>query len=305
MNSISKISCGVLLLAMAYSCKQANHESENASSDISADSTLISSSAAKVKTGDARKVIRTAALKIKVKDVTKSTYTIENVVDKKILRQNVVDKFGGFVTFTDLKSIINEKNETRVSQDSILETTKYTVENDIVIRVPNTKLDTVLQSLRKEINFLDSRKITQEDVSLQILANKMAVNRSATNEKRLEKAIDTKGKKLNQIVEAEENLASKKEENDNKTLNNLAIDDKINFSTITISLYQREMIKNELYASEKNINKYRPHLGLQILDSLKTGWFMLEGIIAFIVQLWALILIGALSWIGYKRFFKK
>ena len=295
MNSISKISCGVLLLAMAYSCKQANHESENASSDISADSTLISSSAAKVKTGDARKVIRTAALKIKVKDVTKSTYVIENVVDK----------FGGFVTFTDLKSIINEKNETRVSQDSILETTKYTVENDIVIRVPNTKLDTVLQSLRKEINFLDSRKITQEDVSLQILANKMAVNRSATNEKRLEKAIDTKGKKLNQIVEAEENLASKKEENDNKTLNNLAIDDKINFSTITISLYQREMIKNELYASEKNINKYRPHLGLQILDSLKTGWFMLEGIIAFIVQLWALILIGALSWIGYKRFFKK
>ena len=295
MNSISKISCGVLLLAMAYSCKQANHESENASSDISADSTLISSSAAKVKIGDARKVIRTADLKMKVKDVTKSTYAIENVVDK----------FGGFVTFTDLKSIINDKNETRVSQDSILETTKYTVENDIVIRVPNTKLDTVLQSLRKEINFLDSRKITQEDVSLQILANKMAVNRSATNEKRLEKAIDTKGKKLNQIVEAEENLASKKEENDNKTLNNLAIDDKINFSTITISLYQREMIKNELYASEKNINKYRPHLGLQILDSLKTGWFMLEGIIAFIVQLWALILIGALSWIGYKRFFKK
>ena len=295
MNTISKISCGVLLVALAYSCKQANHESENASSDISADSTLISSSAAKVKTGDARKVIRTAALKIKVKDVTKSTYVIENVVDK----------FGGFVTFTDLKSVINDKNETRVSQDSILETTKYKVENNIVIRVPNTKLDTVLQSLRKEINFLDSRKITQEDVSLQILANKMAVNRSATNEKRLEKAIDTKGKKLNQIVEAEENLASKKEENDNKTLNNLAIDDKINFSTITISLYQREMIKNELYASEKNINKYRPHLGLQILDSLKTGWFMLEGIIAFIVQLWALILIGALSWIGYKSFFKK
>ena len=295
MNTISKISCGVLLVALAYSCKQANHESENASSDISADSTLISSSAAKVKTGDARKVIRTAALKIKVKDVTKSTYVIENVVDK----------FGGFVTFTDLKSVINDKNETRVSQDSILETTKYKVENNIIIRVPNTKLDTVLQSLRKEINFLDSRKITQEDVSFQILANKMAVNRSATNEKRLEKAIDTKGKKLNQIVEAEENLASKKEENDNKTLNNLAIDDKINFSTITISLYQREMIKNELYASEKNINKYRPHLGLQILDSLKTGWFMLEGIIAFIVQLWALILIGALTWIGYKRFFKK
>ncbi len=297
MQTIPKISCAVLLLAMAYSCKRAESDtdSDTVSSEIVSDSTSVSSLAAKVKNGDTRKVIRTADLKLKVKDVTKSTYIIENVVDK----------FGGFVTFTDLKSIISDKNETRVSQDSILETTKYTVENDIVIRVPNTKLDTVLQSLRKEIDFLDSRKITQEDVSLQLLANKMAQNRSTNSENRIEKAIDNKGKKLNTVIEAEENLEGKKEANDYKTIENLSMTDKVNFSTINISLYQREMIKNELFASEKNINKYRPHLGLQILDSLKTGWFMLEGIIAFVVQLWALILIGVLSWIGYKKFLKK
>ncbi len=297
MQTIPKISCAVLLLTMAYSCKQAETttDSENETSEKSANNASVSSLAAKVKNGDTRKVIRTADLKMKVKDVTKSTYVIENVINK----------FGGFVTFTDLKSIVNDKQETRVSQDSILETTKYTVENDIVIRVPNTKLDTILQSLRKEIDFLDSRKITQEDVSLQLLTNKMQQSRSVTTEKRIEKAIDTKGKKLNQVIDAEEKLASKKEENDTKTIENLSLNDKVNFSTINISLYQREMIKNELYASEKNIDKYRPHLGSQIVDSLKTGWFMFEEIIAFLVQLWALFLIGFLVWFGYKKFIKK
>ena len=298
MNAIPKISCAVLLLAMAYSCKKAEESAVDAKSEsveISADNAAISSSAAKVKQGDSRKVIREAVLKMKVKDVTKSTYVIENVVDK----------FGGFVTYTDLKSVINNQDETRVSQDSVLETTKYTVENDMVIRVPNVRLDTVLQSLRKEIDFLDSRKITQDDVSLQLLANKMAQNRSTNTENRIVKAIDNKGKKLNQIIDGEEILANKKVENDNKTLENLSLNDKINFSTINISLYQREIVKNQLYASEKNINKYRPNLGFQILDSLKSGWFLLEEIIAFIAQLWSLILIGFLGWFGYKKLLKK
>ena len=234
-------------------------------------------------------------MQYKVKNVAQTTYNIENTTAK----------IGGFVTFKELKSTINDKSETRVSQDSILETTKFTVENNITIRVPNTKLDTLLSSFRKEVAFLDFRIIKADDVSLQLLSNKMAQKRSSSTEKRVEKAIDDKGKKLNQIIDAEDNLASKKEANDAKTLENLSMNDQVNFSTVNIRLYQREEIKNELYASEKNINKYRPHLGLQIWDSLKTGWFMLEGIIAFVTQLWALFLIAFLSWIGYKKFIKK
>jgi type VI protein secretion system component VasF len=70
-------------------------------------------------------------------------------------------------------------------------------------------------------------------------------------------------------------------------------------------LYQRETIKKELVANEKSTNAYRPHIGLQIWDSLKTGWYMLEGIIAFVTQLWALILIAVLGYLGYKKFLKK
>jgi hypothetical protein len=79
----------------------------------------------------------------------------------------------------------------------------------------------------------------------------------------------------------------------------------VNFSTVTLYLYQRETVKKELVANEKSTNAYRSHIGLQIWDSLKTGWYMLEGIIAFVTQLWALFLIAILGYVGYKKFVKK
>lgn len=299
MKTIPKVGLAILVLGIAYSCKQAE-KSENATATAdyatATDSAaVISSSAAEQPKNSNRKFVRTADMKFKVKNVAKSTYAIENVTNK----------FGGFVTYTNLESYINEKSETRVSQDSILETTKFTVDNNITIRVPNTKLDTVIKSIAKEIDFLDSRLIKADDVTLQILSNKLAQKRRESTEKRIANSIDSKGKKLNQVMQAEETLDSKKEANDNKTIENLSLHDQVNFSTLTINLYQRESIKHELYASEKSINNYRPNLGLQIWDSLKTGWFMLESIIAFIIQLWAIFLILFLGWIGYKKFLKK
>lgn len=295
MKTIPRIGMAALLLMLAYSCKQSYDEKSEEAASAESMSDVVSSSAAVEKKDNDRKFVRTADIQFKVKNVAKSTYSIENATNK----------FGGFVAYTNLQSHINDKEETRVSQDSILETTKYTVENDISIRVPNTKLDTLIKTIAKEIDFLDSRVIKADDVTLQVLANKMAQKRSASTENRIEKAIDDKGKKLNNVIDAEENLAAKKEQNDNAKLSNLSLNDQVNFSTVSIKLYQREAIKNELYASEKSINKYRPHLGLQIWDGLKTGWYMLESIIAFIVQLWALILIGVLGYIGYKKLSKK
>lgn len=299
MKTIPKVGLAILILGIAYSCKNAS-ENENAVSSVdyatATDSaSVISSSAAVQPKNSNRKFGRTADIKFKVKNVAKSTYAIENVTNK----------FGGFVTYTNLESHIHQKTETRVSQDSILETTKFTVDNNITIRVPNVKLDTVIKSIAKEIDFLDSRLIKADDVTLQMLSNKLAQKRSESTEKRIANSIDTKGKKLNQVMDAEETLDTKKEANDNKTIENLSLNDQVNFSTLTINLYQRESIKHELYASEKSINNYRPNLGLQIWDSLKTGWFMLETIVAFVTQLWAIILLGFLGWIGYKKFLKK
>jgi hypothetical protein len=297
MNKNTKIVLTLLALGLVLSCKEsASKENAAYAEEATTDSTsVVSSSAAVVDKNSNRKFVRTADAKFKVKNVAKSTYAIEDATTK----------FGGFVTYTNLQSNIHNEDRTKVSQDSTLVTTKYKVDNNITIRVPNTKMDTVIKTIAKQIHFLDYRIIKADDVSLQMLSNELAQKRSNSSEKRLENAIDSKGKKLNQVVKAEETLEAKKEQNDASKLQNLSLQDQVNFSTLTLNIYQDESIKQEMVANEKSINAYRPNIGLQIWDSIKTGWFMLENIVSFIVVLWPFILIGFLGFLGYKKFLKK
>jgi hypothetical protein len=294
MKTITKL--GLVTFAFAvtlYSCKQAEATAEEAVEENVKLEKSADTIANLVQKKDLnRKFIRTADIKFKVKNVPQSTYAIENTTAK----------FGGFVTYTNLQSDISEKTKTKISQDSTLETTKYNVENNITIRVPNTQLDTILKTISKQIDFLDFRVIKADDVSLQILANQLAQNRSISQEKRVQKAVDTKGKKLTTIIDAEENLNAKKEANDSKKLENLSLQDQVNFSTVTLQIYQRETIKQEVVANEK---MYRQNIGSKIIDGLRTGWFMLEEIIAFIIQLWSLFLIGIICFLVYKKYLKK
>lgn len=301
-----------LIVTLAVSCKEKSAETEttteteivaaeapasnspNADSKVSPKENIVSSTAASTKNDGDRKVIRTAAIKFRAKDVPKSTYAIENAVNQ----------FGGFVTYTDLQSTISDKTETKISQDSTLEITKYTVANNITIRVPNTKLDTVIKIIARQIDFLDSRVIKADDIALKMLANELARNRNDHHQKRLEKGIDTKGRKLTDVVAAENELLNKNEQSDTNVIDNLSMQDRVKFSTLTLEMYQRETVKSELIANPINSSSYRPNIGLQLVDSLKTGWFMLEAVVAFVVQLWFLILLGIAGVILYKRYFR-
>jgi hypothetical protein len=297
MKTITKLGlASLVIIALLFSCKKADSTSaEDMAVGATADSTAISSSAAVENKDSKQKFIRTADIKFKVKNVVKSTYAIENATQK----------FGGYVTYTNLQSNIQDQIKTKISQDSTLETTKYTVENNITIRVPNTQLDTVIKTIAKQIDFLDFRVIKADDVSLKLLANQLSQKRSATTEKRVEKAIDAKGKKINDIVEAENTLANQKEANDNTTINNLSLQDQVSFSTITLQLYQNETVRQETMASEKESAAYKPNLGIQIIDALKSGWYILEAIFVFIVNLWPFILIGSVGFFLYKKYIKK
>ena len=222
MNTNFKIGGAILLLTLAIACNKKSEESYSKSSNYSEDATVVdsasvdekmTSSAAVEDKNSKRKFIRTADARFKVKDVAQSTYKIEN------LTKNV----GGFVTLSELRSTITENDETQVSQDSLLKTTRYEVNNTMALRVPNVKLDTLLRSLAKEVQFLDYRVIKADDVNLQLLANELSQKRNATTSKRLETAIDKKGKKLKEINESEENLAAKKENSDTSYINNLSL----------------------------------------------------------------------------------
>lgn len=293
MNKIAMRSLTLLMVIfIVSSCKKSETFAEDINS-VPADT--ISSSAAVEKEGSDRKFIRTADLKFKVKNVTQSTYAIENITNK----------FDGFVTYTNLQTNINERFDTKISSDSTLETTRFNVENNITIRVPNKRLDTVIKSIAKQIDFLDYRIIKADDVSLKMISNQLSQKRGSENVKRIEKTIDTKGKKINDVINAENNLASQKEQNDNSKLENLSIQDQINFSTLNIYIYQRDSVKQEMNANSKDYNDYKPNIGIRLIDALKTGWYILIEIVVFVFQIWWLFFIFIGSYLFYKKFVKK
>ncbi|MDF2454223.1 MAG: hypothetical protein K0R51_216 [Cytophagaceae bacterium] len=278
------------------SCSTKDHREasmESAAADSTALSNgFISSSAAEETKDTSRKFIRTAEMKFKVKNVFDATYKIEDLTKS----------FGGFVTYTNLSSSINHVSHVAISADSSLETTYYEVRNTMTIRVPNTKLDSTLRAVAVYIEYLDYRTISADDVALQLLSNKLTQKRIRRHEKRLEDAIDNRGKKLNETTNAEENLYYKQEQGDAATISNLALNDQINFSTVKLDFYQRETVKRELIANDKNIEAYQPSFGFKIWEALKEGWTWLSGFFVFTARLWGFIVLGILVYVLIKRF---
>lgn len=293
----TKIILGLGLSILLLGCSRSENElrKEVATSEKTSDEFISSSAAVEDGKDTTHKFVRTAELKFKVKSVINSTYNIENITNRQ----------GGFVTYTNLSSYINNVTNTAVSADSSLETTYYTVSNTMTLRVPNTKLDTTLKEISKNIDFLDYRIIKADDVALQILSNNLTQKRHEKNEQRLTNAIDNRGKKLNETTVAEKVLLSKQEQADNAKIANLSLQDQINFSTINVSIYQRETIQRELIPNDKNIDEYEPGFGSKILDALMFGWNILEAIFVFLIQLWGLFLFGIVAYILYRKFGKK
>jgi len=292
-----KIIISISIFLSLFNCRSATNEEQsfNEAADTPSDAYVSSSAAVENNKDTTRKFVRTAELKFRVRNVFKSTYDIENITGR----------HGGFVTYTNLTSNVEYVTNIDVSADSALNTTYFTVNNSITLRVPNTELDTTIREITRNIVYLDYRIIKADDVALQILSNKLTQQRAEKSEERLDQAIDNRGKKLRETTEAEELLQRKEEQSDNALISNLALADQVNFSTVKITIYQRQQSIRELVSNNRIIKEYRPGLAKRLLESLKFGWRILEEIFVFIVKLWALILLAIVIYILYRNYGNK
>ncbi len=283
----------VAIIAIVSGCnsKYQSEDSKIAQADSSI-SAIVSSSATRQNENDPRKFIRTADLRFKVDNVITATYTIEDVVNKN----------NGYVTYTSLTNNINNTENVQISPDSILQTTHYSLTNDITLRIPNNKLDTTLKSIASLISFIGHRVITCEDVSLQQMNNSLTQKRTTEHFSRLSKAIDNKGKKLEEIVTAEDSYMNKHEQADEALIANLTLDNNVNLSTVKISLYQNESVKTELLPIAKIIKPYQPPFFQRAAASLQTGWYAITEIFLGLISIWPLYLLCAIAYVVYKKY---
>ncbi|HQS55127.1 MAG: hypothetical protein B7Y15_07130 [Bacteroidetes bacterium 24-39-8] len=273
--------CLLLCLLLIFSSCN-NNEKRNTSEDRNAyvpDSIKASTDAMGNPVADGRKFIRSAELKFQVQDVTTTSTNIESIVRNQ----------GGFVTYTNLSSSIDNRETLQVSRDSSLETIYYILSNELKLRVPNRKFDSTLNAIASLVDFLDYKVIQADDVSLQLLDNQLTKKR----------ANKTNGKT------SAETEAYSKEKADDAEIADRGLSDQLRFSTISLVFSQRQSIKRSMIPNNKDIAAYTPNIFVKIWDAIKIGWTKVEDLFLFAIEMWGVILLAILAWLLFKRFSNK
>lgn len=241
-----------------------------------------------------KKLVKTADLKFKVSNVEIATYEIEKITRK----------YDGFIVNSDLSSSKTLFTSIPVSSDSLKQVFSFQVQSYISIRLPFYYLDSALADFSDLFVFLDYRKVRADDVTTTFLRNKFRALHKEEFNQRIKRAIDEKGKRLNDVVNAEEQVLSTADRMIEDKIANYTLQDRVNYSTIELNIYQNSEIYEEVIA-DNSIQKYQPSIGMRFAQAFKRGWNLLLNLFIGISHLWSLILIGIVVYFGIRIIIKR
>ena len=237
-----------------------------------------------------RKIIRTAQVKTKVEDTEKATYQIEQMARK----------WRGFVVTNNYENHLEKQEEVQISEDSILQITHLEAVNNLCVRVPNQNLDTFLMEISRIYKHLDFRHVNANDLTASFLTNQLKAEARNQSSQRIATASNEKGKRLNDIVAAEESRVQLSDEAIEQKVQNVETDYDIAYSIVNIQIYDDVVVSKNIVPSQSpaiaNVG-----FGFRCQKAFTNGWMLLLDIFVGILNLWVFIVIGILGYIMYRR----
>jgi hypothetical protein len=241
-----------------------------------------------------KKFIKTADFRFKVKNVEQVTHQLEKLALK----------LDGYVQQSQIKSNYVSGRTIELNPDTMLTVFEYYIDNQLIIRVPSIYFDSVLNEIAKVHVYLDSRDIKTKDVSTIFLRNKLKAEKNTEYEKRIQKASDQSNRRLDDIVEAERQASELADKAIDKKIENYELQDQIDFSTITMSIYQANSIYQEKVKNTR-LYAYQPNFWQRAWEALKTGWDVILNVVIGLLYLWPLYIIAILVYFGIMYLRKK
>lgn len=235
--------------------------------------------------------IRKAEMKFKVKDVLKSSNIVEDLTTAS----------GGYISSSEMSSSQHYSNTTRISKDSVLEQIYYTTVNRISLRVPNQKLDTVLRQISDLALFIDYRHLSSDDVKMKFFSNKLAEARYNTYKNKVTQKTNSVTAKQDQIVNTEENLLNKQTLADQKRIETIELADQVNYSTVSVEIYQPSSCLKQYLAAEEKLEPYEPSFFEKAGEAFISGFAILKSFFLMLINIWGLILIFGLAFWGLRK----
>lgn len=250
---------------------------------------LFSSAAATATAIDSIKTfVRTAELRFRTPEVLRASLRIEDIA-----KHN-----GGFVVSNDLSTEIEARNQKPFGRDSALEMTRFHLTCRLVLRVPYRQLDTTLRSIGQLADWLDYRRVTAQDIGLDLLEKELAQVRQRDYQGQVASAA-TGAKSATRLEAADRTLGSR-EAMDESRLQMLRLQDQVRFSTVTLDIYGSPQYKESVVAN-KDVYADQQRFFARLAGAFRQGAEIMEFLFLGLIHLWAVFVLGGLLYWGYKK----
>lgn len=283
----------LLPLACLAACDNAaNHEKYiQANSAAQVQDSLMPAAVLPLNSPD-RKIIRTADLNCKVDNVMSAVNTIEHSVTA----------MGGSIADSRMSNTDGGTTTIYYKPDSLKELHTYTTAAQLTLRVPTIYLDSLVHSIPSLVSFIDSRTLTQTDVTARYIGNNAIIN-TGTKVYSEKKAAQL-AKKTEDLVKVQQYEDDNSQKLIERKVSQMELQDAVSYATVTVALSQPQqvysrIIVNPLYGST-------PPLGTRMKLALSDGWSGVQYILIALATVWPLLAIAGAAllvvWRVKKRF---
>jgi len=245
---------------------------ENA--DISEEFEAVTSDESKVKKPNSSfpdlKIIKSANVRYKVKDVKKATKHIKRI-------SNIYNSYVSELRF---------------------ENNLYKKENRFTMKVPAKDFDVIMDSISSVAEFIEFENITTKDVTSEYIDVEARLKTKLEVKKRYELILRNRAKSVEDLLDVEEKLQHIQEEIESSQGRLKYLKNKVAFSTIQVDLYETVEFKEEP-------KQYKKTFLSELKEAFISGWDFIKSFFISLIYIWPLILIGAVVFIIIRKRIKK
>jgi hypothetical protein len=220
-------------------------------------------------------LVKTADMRLKVKNVEQAAEKVSKLVAAK----------EGMVMHHNMKSEIVSSREIKLSDDSVKKLTVFNANADMTIKMPSNFIEAFMDSVNHLSTYTDTRSMDIEDRTIDHAAEVLkAENREESIV--LRKKIKPTHKGADSILTIADNIVD-------RTIANARTEQAAAYSTVTLNLYENNIVKAEVLPNE-DLSAYSLPLFKRIGLALSTGWFYFAEFVIGLLHLWPFIIaIGA------------
>lgn len=234
--------------------------------------------------GDERKLIHTMDVKFRTDDVQHSVVMIERFAHR---NSGIVEESKTTNHTFDTKSVAYKA-------DSLKTKTVYTTKALMTVRIPVEQIDTFSRLLTGLSQFTDYRNLNREDVTFNLIGNKLKSSADETTRKALGK--NNSEKNFDKTIDYTNRIA---QQDADRQLQNIQLLDEVRYATVSLELYQPDRVYASVIQDVNGMAQqtYAESAGIALKWSIE----LIRGLSLFLIYIWPVWLVALIVLLIVKR----